>query len=113
MNLRTTVNGMCTRLIDLLKCNIETSLQSAQSSNQKTISSPSLGRETVHITQVKAHLLASETGNTPLSFPTYHSLQFTDLTVPISNEMATATATTCSTAKIVLVAPPEDFEMPR
>ncbi|CAN9390240.1 unnamed protein product [Alternaria alternata] len=26
--------------------------------------------------------------------------------------MATATATTCSTAKIVLVAPPEDFEMP-
>ncbi|KAF7682229.1 hypothetical protein GT037_001205, partial [Alternaria burnsii] len=61
---------------------------------------------------VKARLLASETGSTPLSFLIYHSLQFTDFTVPISNEMSTATATTCSTAAIVLVAPPENFEMP-
>ncbi|CAN9116868.1 unnamed protein product [Alternaria alternata] len=61
---------------------------------------------------MKVDLLASKTGNTPLSFPTYHSLEITDLIVTISNKMATAITTTCSTATTVLVAPPEDFEMP-
>ena len=100
-------------MIDLRKCNVKMRLPDAQSKHENIISPPSLRRETVRIIQVKAHLLASETGSTPLSFPIYHSLQFTDFTVPISNEMSTATATTCSTAAIVLVAPPEDFEMPR